>query len=427
MGQVFYDMGFLGTTEVVECSASELVGQYVGHTGPKVRETFDKALGRILFIDEAYRLSKGEFAKEAIDEIVDSLTKERYHKRLIVILAGYDNEIDGLLAVNPGLASRFPETVYFKSLTPGDCTTLLYQSLATRKATVVPPTDDEKKLINQRWSRLAALPAWGNARDVKTLSSVIYRSAVLGTTSVEGDGKRPTLSTEAVLREMDSLMADRERQAQRAKSRFHGRPSDTRNKELVLGAQPPPPPPAPIPANSAAAGVPPSQANAKKDAEDGPREQGEGPQHPPADQVTQNTAIDAYDTPTRDAGVSDEVWEQLQRDIAAAAARQAALIRKREAAVEMARRVLEEKERAERAKEESKRLEALRRLEEARIESARRDAERAEMERKANDEIRVREKLRKSGRCPVGYPWIRQEGGYRCAGGSHFVRSIDLA
>ena len=68
LGQVYYDMGFLSSKEVVECSATDLVGQYVGQTGPKTKGIFEKALGKVLFIDEAYRLSEGHFAKEAMDE-----------------------------------------------------------------------------------------------------------------------------------------------------------------------------------------------------------------------------------------------------------------------------------------------------------------------------------------------------------------------
>lgn len=59
MGKVFYDAGFLGSAEVVECSTSDIIGQYVGQTGPKVRAVLDKALGKVLFIDEAYRLASG--------------------------------------------------------------------------------------------------------------------------------------------------------------------------------------------------------------------------------------------------------------------------------------------------------------------------------------------------------------------------------
>jgi len=55
MGKVYYDMGFLNSNEIVECSASDLVGQYVGQTGPKTKKLLEKALGKVLFVDEAYR------------------------------------------------------------------------------------------------------------------------------------------------------------------------------------------------------------------------------------------------------------------------------------------------------------------------------------------------------------------------------------
>jgi hypothetical protein len=59
LGSVFYDMGLLSSTEVVECSATDLVGEYVGQTGPKTRSVFERALGRVLFVDEAYRFAEG--------------------------------------------------------------------------------------------------------------------------------------------------------------------------------------------------------------------------------------------------------------------------------------------------------------------------------------------------------------------------------
>lgn len=107
MGQIFYVMGILGTSEVIETSASDLVAQYVGQTAPKTEKLLQKTLGKDLFIDEAYRLADGLFGKEAIDQLVDSLTEEKYYKKLIVILAGYDTEINQLMATNPGLTSLF--------------------------------------------------------------------------------------------------------------------------------------------------------------------------------------------------------------------------------------------------------------------------------------------------------------------------------
>ena len=93
MGQVYYDMGFLSSTEVVECSASDFVGQYIGQTGPKMKGVLEKALRKVLFVDEVYRLSEGRFTKEAMDELVGILTQEKFRGKLVVVLAGYDQEI----------------------------------------------------------------------------------------------------------------------------------------------------------------------------------------------------------------------------------------------------------------------------------------------------------------------------------------------
>ncbi len=75
IGKVFYDMGFLATDEVIECSASELIGEYIGQTGPKTQRVFTKALGKVLIIDEAYRLNDGKFGAEAVSEMVNLLVR----------------------------------------------------------------------------------------------------------------------------------------------------------------------------------------------------------------------------------------------------------------------------------------------------------------------------------------------------------------
>jgi hypothetical protein len=113
MGQIFYNIDILSTAEYVECSALDLIAPYVGQTGPKTVAVLKKGLGKVLFVDEAYRLGEGQFAKEAIDELVDSLTKPQFFGKLVVILAGYTDNINRLLKVNPGLCSRFLEEIIF--------------------------------------------------------------------------------------------------------------------------------------------------------------------------------------------------------------------------------------------------------------------------------------------------------------------------
>ncbi|OAG34341.1 hypothetical protein AYO21_11493 [Fonsecaea monophora] len=111
VGKLFYDMGFLSSSDVVECFFSEIIGEALGQTGPKVVAALERALGKVLFIDEAYRLAQGDFATDAINELVDCMTKERFANKMVIILAGYAEGMDSLREINQGFASRFATEV----------------------------------------------------------------------------------------------------------------------------------------------------------------------------------------------------------------------------------------------------------------------------------------------------------------------------
>ncbi|KAJ5249492.1 hypothetical protein N7524_011808 [Penicillium chrysogenum] len=105
---------------VIETSATDLVGQYVSQMGPKTQKVLEQALGKVLFIDEAYRLAEGDFSREAVDELVDCITTPRYAQKLIIILAEYDADINHLMSINSSLRSRFPESIQFEPLPSSD-------------------------------------------------------------------------------------------------------------------------------------------------------------------------------------------------------------------------------------------------------------------------------------------------------------------
>lgn len=109
MGKMFKEMGVLSKGHLVEAERADLVGEYIGHTAQKTRDLVKKSLGGILFIDEAYSLSRGgekDFGKEAVDTLVKSM--EDYRNDFVLILAGYTYEMETFLQSNPGLPSRFP-------------------------------------------------------------------------------------------------------------------------------------------------------------------------------------------------------------------------------------------------------------------------------------------------------------------------------
>lgn len=118
IGKIFKHLGMLETGHLIEIERADIVGEYIGHTALKVKQQVKKAQGGILFIDEAYSLARGgekDFGKEAIDALVKAM--EDYKDKFILILAGYESEMNYFLRSNPGLKSRFPIHVEFKDYT----------------------------------------------------------------------------------------------------------------------------------------------------------------------------------------------------------------------------------------------------------------------------------------------------------------------
>lgn len=114
LAKLFQGMGLLAKGHLVEVERADLVGEYIGHTAQKTRELVKKALGGVLFVDEAYSLARGgekDFGKEAIDTLVKAM--EDYKNQFVLILAGYTLEIETFLLTNPGLPSRFPIQMEF--------------------------------------------------------------------------------------------------------------------------------------------------------------------------------------------------------------------------------------------------------------------------------------------------------------------------
>lgn len=112
-------IGVLSTGQLREVTRADLVGEYVGQTARLTNDVIKSALGGVLFIDEAYALSRNEhdtFGIEAIDTLVKGM--EDYRDELVVILAGYSEEMKDFLDTNPGLRSRFPNTVHFEDYKP---------------------------------------------------------------------------------------------------------------------------------------------------------------------------------------------------------------------------------------------------------------------------------------------------------------------
>lgn len=118
VARMLKEMGILKKGHLIEVTRKDLVAEYVGQTAIKTADVIHKALGGVLFIDEAYELAQGDandFGKEAINTLLREM--EEYRGEFVVILAGYHHEMDQLLNTNPGLLSRFPHNFVFNDYT----------------------------------------------------------------------------------------------------------------------------------------------------------------------------------------------------------------------------------------------------------------------------------------------------------------------
>ena len=416
MGQVFYDMGFLSTADVHECSATDLVAGYVGQTGPKTIQLLEKALGKVLFVDEAYRLGEGAFAAEAVNELVDSLTKPRFAGKIIVILAGYEDSMNELLSVNQGLSSRFSEEVVFTNMKPEDCWRFLQQCLG-KTGIAIDQTDTRASSLEiiSLFRELCSLPSWGNGRDVQTISKTLtgatFRNAGSSTANL-------TVSHWQIMDSLTTFLAGRRaRSVISSSNSTRLKQNDQATQDLVERPN----------------ALRTMQATAPA------KDESENPVAAVDEPVQVSEASDQ-----RDIGVTDAIWDQLQADKASqelaqssvdnavavageenlAAAKAVALAK--EVVLLAARKARDEGLQEFKRRHEEARLKELagRRAKEEAEERLRKIREDAERRRK--EELQVQAKLRDMGVCDAGFRWIKQAGGYRCAGGSHFISNSEL-
>ncbi len=199
LGRVFYALGLLGGDHLVEAQRADLVGEYLGQTAVKANELIDSAIGGVLFVDEAYSLSNSGYGKGDAygDEALQVLLKRAEDSRdqLVVILAGYPEGMDRLLAANPGLSSRFTTRVDFPSYRPLELTSV-GEVLAAENGDVwdEEALDELRSLsghvVDQGW-----IDELGNGRFLRTLyeKSCAYRDVRLS--GYTGDLTRDDLST----------------------------------------------------------------------------------------------------------------------------------------------------------------------------------------------------------------------------------------
>ena len=166
VGRIYKALGLLQKGHIVEVGHTELVGQYLGETAQKTKTVIESALDGILFIDEAYSLSESEhsYGKEAINVLVPAL--ENYRDRLVVIFAGYTNEMEGFVRTNSGIRSRIAKKIEFPDYSVDELVQVFVAMASAKNYTV--PEDVRDQLRHQlQWLVSNSMEEFGNARDVR--------------------------------------------------------------------------------------------------------------------------------------------------------------------------------------------------------------------------------------------------------------------
>ena len=173
LAKIFYAYGLLEIPEVIEAHRADLVGEYLGATAIKTNELVDSALGGVLFIDEAYSLvNEGDGQSDRFGvEAVQTLLKRAEDNRedLIIILAGYEKQMEGFLASNPGLASRFATRLKFPSYSPPELLALAEAALDRRGETLDPDARPVLWRTFEEVGRRRIADELGNGRFVRSL------------------------------------------------------------------------------------------------------------------------------------------------------------------------------------------------------------------------------------------------------------------
>jgi hypothetical protein len=317
----------------------------------------------VLFIDEAYELGKGVFGKEALTTILAAMTDPEYNG-MVIIIAGYPNDIEQMLAQNVGLKSRFTNYFDFLDWSSHDCVKY-FMNLAHKQNFLV--DQSAESILANCFEALITYPGWANGRDVNELfkqtvsirsSRVIKKPEDEKTISVVDldtscntilNARRPRLGIDFYQTIPESFSSYPLPQTSIAEP-----PTYNQSVPLVVGNY-----------NESVSEVP--QVVETNNFENGHR--------------------------VRDEGVSDQIWLELQ------SAEEEYLL---ELQIE---------------RDEIERLE---------IESELRKRLQQEFEKRQREMERVQQKLKMIRPCPVGYNWTKTGGGWRCAGGSHFVTDREL-
>jgi probable Rubsico expression protein CbbX len=178
MGEILFRLGYVRKGHLVSVSRDDLVGQYVGHTAPKTREVIKRAIGGVLFIDEAYHIyrvdNERDYGQETVEILLEVMENQR--EDLVVIMAGYKKEMDRFFSDVPGLSSRVAHHVDFPDYSVDELTEIARRMLEQQRYRF---TDDAESAFQEYLELRMKQPRFANGRSVRNwLDRVRMRHAV---------------------------------------------------------------------------------------------------------------------------------------------------------------------------------------------------------------------------------------------------------
>ena len=205
MAEILHRLGYVREGHLVAVTRDDLVGQYIGHTAPKTKEVIKKAMGGVLFIDEAYYLYKPENERDYGAESIEILLQIMENNRddLVVILAGYKDKMDRFFQSNPGMRSRIAHHLDFPDYSPEELLVIAKLMLAKLNYHFSP---DGEKAFAEYIERRMTLPHFSNARSIR---NALDRARLRQANRLFASNKKDLRKTDLITIEAEDVLASR--------------------------------------------------------------------------------------------------------------------------------------------------------------------------------------------------------------------------
>ena len=205
MATILHRLGYVRKGHLVAVTRDDLVGQYIGHTAPKTKEVLKKAMGGVLFIDEAYYLYRPENERDYGQEAIEILLQVMENQRddLVVILAGYKDRMDTFFQSNPGMSSRIAHHLDFPDYSAGELMQIAQQMLGAQNYRF---GDGAQDAFARYLDRRIAQPHFANARSVR---NALHRARLRQASRLFADRDRQLTADDLTTLAAEDILASR--------------------------------------------------------------------------------------------------------------------------------------------------------------------------------------------------------------------------